>query len=87
MNQHEDFPFEPATIAQLETLSERYFPSKQPEKQGKQAQQGRAGVTKRKKTICPVCKQPFVKEGHAAKQIYCSKSCQQRAYRMRKKAG
>lgn len=80
------FPGEIMTIAELDALLERYFPSKQPEMARRDRRQGRAGVTKPQKPICPVCKHSFVKEGHAVRQKYCSRSCQQRAYRQRKKA-
>lgn len=75
-------PFEPVTLAELDALAERYFPSNPPEKQPHVVKQGRASVTNRRKPICPVCKQPFVKG--ATRQKYCSRSCQQRAYRQRK---
>jgi len=76
------FPGEIMTMAELDALLELYFPSKQPPAARHDRQQGRAGV---KKPECPVCKRLFVKEGHKTRQIYCSKSCQQRAYRQRKK--
>ena len=79
------FPGEIMTIAELDALLERYFPSKQPQAAPDDRRQGRAGVTTNKRPICPVCKHSFVKEGHATRQIYCSKTCQQRAYRQRKK--
>lgn len=102
MNEHEEFPFEPVTIAQLEALAERYFPSKQPEKQGEQAQQGRASVMNsldesdrnaRRRSVewrddHPLCRVCGKEfDRRGTRQRYCSEACRQRAYRMRKKAG
>lgn len=83
MNEHDDFPFEPMTIAQLEALTAQYFPSEMTRPESQPAQQGR-GVTNRRNPKCPVCEKHFVKG--ATRQKYCSRSCQQRAYRLRKAA-
>jgi len=77
------FPGEIMTIAELDALLERYFPSKPIPGINGQSKQGRAGVTNRRNPQCPVCHHQFVKG--ATRQKYCSRSCQQRAYRQRKK--
>jgi formamidopyrimidine-DNA glycosylase len=74
------------TIAELDALLERYFPVQGAELPPSRSRQGRASVMTRSKPICPICKHTFVKDGHAVRQIYCSKACQQKAYRQRKKA-